>query len=37
MFRGFFIFRDYRITGKGPGAAMEFALAVVELLQGKVF
>ena len=23
------------ITGKGPGAAMEFALAVVELLQGK--
>ncbi len=23
------------ITGKGPGAAMEFALAIVELLQGK--
>ena len=23
------------ITGKGPGAAMEFALAVVELLLGK--
>ena len=23
------------ITGKGPGAAMDFALAVVELLQGK--
>ena len=26
---------DNIITGKGPGAAMEFALAVVELLQGK--
>ncbi|WP_373799754.1 DJ-1/PfpI family protein, partial [Bacteroides heparinolyticus] len=23
------------ITGKGPGAAMEFALAIVELLKGK--
>jgi 4-methyl-5(b-hydroxyethyl)-thiazole monophosphate biosynthesis len=23
------------ITGKGPGAAMDFALAIVELLQGK--
>lgn len=23
------------ITGKGPGASMEFALAVIELLQGK--